>query len=137
MGPNLEILPPKKVKVMTVAGKGLGVFATTDIKTDEVIEIIPIVFLSAKDSNYVAKESDLLKFYYLDLENYQKYCLMLGYGSIYNHNAKNPNADIFYPEPEDSTDRHLTMKAIRDIQAGEEITFDYEFDNNQEEFLAA
>lgn len=69
----------------------------------------------------------------MELENYHKHCVMFGYGSIYNHNHENPNADIFYPEQE--TDRYLSIKALKDIMPGEEITYDYEFDNNQADFL--
>ena len=57
---------------------------------------------------------------------------MLGYASLYNHD-KNPNAEIDFDEvsPQD----HVYFRAIKEIKAGEEIVYNYYFDNDKEEFL--
>ena len=77
-------------------------------------------------------KSKILKYYYLWQYAINKYCLMLGYGSIYNHSLA-PNADVDYNTQ--SPENYLTFQAIKDIKTGEEILIDYEFDDNKEDFL--
>jgi SET domain-containing protein len=130
MPKKLTITPPTKIKIVEIPGKGLGVMATADIKKGENIEIFPVLFLSKKDVKYLDHESDLLTFYPMYLQSYRKDCIMFGYGSIYNHDRKNPNADIFYPK--NKTDRYLIMRAIKKISKGEEVVYDYGYDGKQE-----
>ena len=132
MTKKFKIIPPTKIKIVETPGKGLGVVATADIKKGEIIETFPVVYLSKKDVKYLDDESDLLTFYPMYLETHRKDCIMFGYGSIYNHDRKNPNADIYYPKHRN--DRYLMMKAIKKISKGEEIVYDYGFDD-EEEFL--
>ncbi|TSC94156.1 MAG: hypothetical protein CEN87_609 [Parcubacteria group bacterium Licking1014_1] len=61
----MEILPPKKIKIINIEKKGRGVIATQDIKKDEIIEFCPIIFISNKEVDFLKIESDILKFYYL------------------------------------------------------------------------
>ena len=129
---NPEILPPKKIKIIKIKGKGRGVVAIKKIKKGEVIEVCPIIFLSEKETEFIDNKSDILKFYYLEKTVYKKCCLMFGYGSIYNHSA-NPNADVDYNEKK--MEDRLTFFALKDIKIGEEIVYDYEFDDNIVEFL--
>ena len=129
----MEIIHPQKIKIQNVKGKGRGVFATQDIKKDEIIEYCPVIFLSDKEIEFLDNSSDILKFYYLFQYAIEKHCIMLGYRSIYNHNKENPNADIDY-DTEDPKN-FLIFTAIKDIKAGEEIVYDYEFDTGKEEFL--
>lgn len=133
MSKTFEILPPKKVKIVPIKGKGYGVIATANIKKGETIETFPIVFISHKDSEFLNDHSDVFTFYPLYLESYKKDCVMFGYGSIYNHSHQNPNADIYYPKKD--FDRYLSILATRNIKKGEEIVYDYEFEDNEEEFL--
>jgi uncharacterized protein len=128
----MEILPPQKIKVVDIEGKIRGVIATQDIKSGEIIEVCPIVFISKKEADFFEKENSALKYYYLQQTATNKYCIMFGYGSLYNHSFS-PNADIDYNE--EIPENFLFFKAIKDIKAGEEIVFDYEFDNNVVEFL--
>jgi len=129
----MEIIPPRKIKIMPIKGKGRGVFAMEDIKEGEIIEYCPIIFLSEKEIKFLDNESDILKFYYLFQYAIDKHCIMLGYGSIYNHSKDNPNADIDYDTEDPKS--FLIFTAIKDIKAGEEIVYDYEFDTGKEEFL--
>ncbi len=128
----MEIIPPKKIKIVDIKGKGRGVVAIEDIKLGEVIEICPIVFISEEEKNFFEKESTILKYYYLQQYAINKYCVMLGYGSIYNH-SQDPNADVDYNT--NNPENYLIFEAIKDIKAGEEILIDYEFDDNKEDFL--
>ena len=129
----MEILPPKKVKVIEMEIKGMGVVATEDIKVGEIIETCPVVFISKEEVEFFEKEKTPLKFYYLIESDTNKFCLMLGYGSIYNHSIT-PNADVEYNY--DKAERYVFFRAIKNIKTGEEIMFDYEFDEDfPEEFL--
>jgi len=130
----MEIIPPTKIKIVEVTGKGFGVVATQKINKDEIIETCPIVVLSQKECDFIEKEGNnvILNYYYLFQEDLKRCCIMLGWGSIYNHSLT-PNADIDYPD--EKSERYLQFKALRDIEAGEEIEFNYEFDNNVSDFL--
>ena len=128
----MEINPPEKIKIIDISGKGRGVVATRNIKKGEIIEICPVVFISKKEADFIKTKSDILKFYYLEQTASNKFCMMLGYGSIYNHSL-NPNADIKYNEKK--IENYLSFVAIKNIKAGEEIVYDYEFNYNKEEFL--
>ncbi|MDP3882718.1 MAG: SET domain-containing protein-lysine N-methyltransferase [Candidatus Staskawiczbacteria bacterium] len=128
----MEILPPKKIKIANIKGKGRGVVATKSIKKGEIIEYCPIIFLSKKEANLFKSKKTILHFYYLWQYVTNKYCLMLGYGSIYNHSLA-PNADVDYNTKK--LKNYLIFKAIKNIKAGEEIVYDYEFDDNKEDFL--
>ena len=112
--------------------KGRGVVATEDIKNGEIIEICPIVFISEKETLFFEKEKTGLKYYYLIQTATNKFCIMLGYGSLYNHSLT-PNAGIYYNLK--TAENFLQFKAIKNIKAGEEIVFDYEFDNDIVEYL--
>jgi len=128
----MEILPPTKVKIINIQGKGRGVVATQKIFKDEIIETCPIIILSEKEVNFIEKESEVLKYYYMIQDDLERCCLMFGYGSIYNHDL-NFNAQVDYLE--DSSENYLQFVAFRDIEPGEEIVYNYEFDNNNPEFL--
>jgi len=128
----MEIIPPTKVKVVEIAGKGRGIVATQKILKGEVIETCPIIIISETEKQFIETQSDILKFYYLIQEDLERCCIMLGYGSIYNH-SENPNADIDYEE--NKSQKYLKFIALCDINVGEEIVYDYEFENNQPEYL--
>lgn len=128
----MDIFPPQKIKVADIESKGRGVVATQNIKAGETIEVCPIVFLSKKETSFLESESDVLRFYYLIQPEIGKCCVMFGYGSMYNHGL-NPNAEIDYSEK--NAENFLFFKALKDIKIGEEIVFNYQFDNNIVEFL--
>ena len=129
---NNQILPPKKIKVVDIKGKGRGVVATQDIKKGEIIEYCPIIFISDKEASFFEKENTFLNFYCLLQPETKKSCIMLRYGFFYNH-SKNPNAEVDYDIIE--LKNYLFFKALKNIKSGKEITFDYHFDNGKEEFL--
>ena len=129
----MEIFPPQKIKIVDIEGKGRGVIATQDIKNGETIEICPILYISKEEADFIKNKAEVLKYYCLEQVDNDKLCVMFGYGSIYNHDSENPNADIDYREGK--SDNYLYFKAIKDIKAGEEIVYDYEFDDGKVEFL--
>jgi uncharacterized protein len=118
------------VRVVRVEGKGRGVEALRDFDIGDVIEVCPIVILSADDSQIVPN-LEVLKHYALELTVLRRNVVILGYGSLYNH-SDDPNAEIEYVKGEDT----ISMRAIKRIRCGEEVVFDYEFDG-QPDFLRA
>lgn len=128
----MEISSPKKIKVTNIKGKGRGVVAIKNIKKGEIIEYCPVVFISRKEADFFEKGKTILNYYYLQQPEHKKAVLMLGYGLLYNH-SKEPNAEIDY-DVKDLKD-YLFFRALRKIKKGEEIVYDYQFDNDKEKFL--
>ena len=111
-----------KVACVKIPGKGRGVVATQTIAAGETAERSPVLPLSLKDSECPGLNDYGMAW----TENFdepvagKESCVGLGYLSIYNHSAT-PNARL---EHHYDTDE-ISVIAIRDIAAGEEITYDY------------
>jgi len=127
----MDFLPPLKLKVAQVPGKGLGVFSTQPIAEGELIERCPLILLGESDTAFMRGGSDCLRYYYLHQIRHSQDCLMLGFGSLYNH-SKTPNCDPEYDE--DRGSRCISYRALREIQIGEELLWDYQFEES-EDFL--
>jgi len=97
--------------------KGLGVFARVDIEADTVIEEVPVLVLPEHEL-YGPDTTSLLANYVFRWRE-GEVALALGFGSLYNH-SYTPNARC-----QDVTPKTKRFVAIRDIQADEEITFNY------------
>jgi hypothetical protein len=111
-----------KVAVVRIPGKGRGVVTTQAIAAGETVERSPVLPLSLADS-----ECPGLSDYGMAWEENhdnptpgRECCVGLGYLSIYNHGAP-PNAKL---EHHYDTDE-ISVVALRDIAAGEEVTYDY------------
>lgn len=130
----MEILPPKKIKITEIKNKGRGVVATKKILKNEIIEIFPLVILRPQDNRFIKNKStsDTLYYYYLQQPEFKRDSIMLGYASLYNHSS-DPNAELDYPNTPKKN--HAFFRAIKNIKAGEEITWDYNFDDGIVEFL--
>ncbi len=106
-----------------IKNAGRGVFASVDIKENELIEVCPILILKGKDSIHVMET--LLQNYVYE---YTKTSTMmaLGFGSLYN-NMDSPNAKYELQEYEGmpEQDSELVITAIRPIAKNEEIFIDY------------
>lgn len=107
---------PLPVEMRASPIHGRGMFATRNIKRDDVIERAPLVVI---DRNEDLTNGSLLRKYDIAYKD-GKHAVMLGYASIYNHSDDNnviwdfePNEDIIY------------IKAIRDIQPDEEVCVTY------------
>ena len=123
------ITPPRKVEVRYIKGKGRGVVCVSTIHKGEIIERAPIVVLTPEEGEYIRKASSILKHYSLELTAINRNVLQLGYGMMYNHSI-DPNSDISYDTNNDLVD----IVALRDIKEGEEVVFNYNFDD-KEDFL--
>jgi SET domain-containing protein len=72
---------PTKIEIKESPNKGLGVFAKEKIFKGEIIETTPLIKLN------VPYNSDVLDDYRFNYpkNSTQKFVVVLGYGSIYNH----------------------------------------------------
>lgn len=127
---RLELIIPTKIELRTSTGKGRGVFATDVIEEGEIIERFPTIVLSEVERAFVKSQPEVLYYYYLDMLRFDVSVIMLGYGSLYNH-SKTPNSEFRVL----NLPNMMEVYALRRIEEGEEIVYDYNFDDGREEFL--
>jgi SET domain-containing protein len=99
--------------------KGRGVFATRRIGAGEVIEEGPVIVMPGRDIEHLERTA-LLEYYFNWGPEADEGALLLGLCSLCNHSYQ-PNAR-FDRLPEAGTIRFV---ALRDIEAGEEVTTNY------------
>jgi SET domain-containing protein len=104
------------VRIKKVKGKGRGVFARCPIKKGAVIERVPVLIIPVDDLVGGRANPTLNKYCYE--WGSKTVAVSLGYGSLYNH-SYTPNADYFFGR------QVLIYRALCDIDAGEEITVNY------------
>jgi uncharacterized protein len=104
--------------------KGRAVFTNEDLPADTIIEVAPVIAMTAKERSIL--DTTLLHDYIFEWGNdFTECCVALGYVSIYNH-SYNSNCNYFM-----DFDAHTIMiKTAAAIKAGEEITINYNGDNN-------
>ncbi|MBS1566246.1 MAG: SET domain-containing protein-lysine N-methyltransferase [Bacteroidetes bacterium] len=105
------------------AGKmGRGVFSAEDIPADTVIEVAPVIVMSAADRLLLDKT--LLHDYIFEWGPMQEQCCMaLGYVPVYNHSY---HSNCEYEM--DFDEQTISVKTMRDIRAGEELFINYNGD---------
>jgi len=110
----------KKCLYIDDAGKkGKGVFTKKDIPAGTVIEVAPVIVLKSKDRKRC--EDTKLYFYIFEWgDDCRKGAIGLGYVSMYNHES--PSTCEYEMDYEEET---ISIKAMRDIKAGEEVTINY------------
>lgn len=108
------------VCIKDVNGKGRGVFARQDIPDGTVIERVPVLVVPLPNVMGVDNDPVLSRFCFW--RNRNTVAIALGYGSLYNHSFK-PNATY-----EECDNASMQFRALRDIEAGEEITINYNGD---------
>lgn len=106
---------------------GRGVFTGKALRKGDVIEICPVIAIPPHEIEIIDKT--VMYNYYFLWENNQA-AIALGYGSLYNHSYE-PNAEYIM----DYEDQVLIIKALRNISAHEEITFNYNGDPHDREKL--
>ncbi len=109
----------RKVIIIRKTGKkGRGVFALKDFKKGEMVESCPVINVTPKERKRV--EKTIFNYYIYPWRSTRSGCLVLGYGSIYNHSF-NPNADW----KQNFKANTMVYTAIKPIKKGEEITVNY------------
>ena len=104
--------------------KGRGVFTHERIPANTVIEIAPVIVMEFSDREHLDKT--LLHDYIFEWGKEKDKCAMaLGLIPIYNHSYKS-NCEYFM----DFEDSSITVKTVRVIENGEELTINYNGDWN-------
>lgn len=109
----MPIHPSDLIEVKRIPGKGRGVFARSAISEGTIIEVAPVLVISEQDM----ETTELAGHCFLWSKG--KVGLPLGYGALYNHSYE-PNAEYLDRAPQTKI-----YRALRDIDAGEEITINY------------
>ncbi len=106
--------------------KGRGVFTNTIIAGNTIIEIAPVIVMPKTDRAHLDKT--LLHDYIFEWgEAKDQCCMALGNIPIYNHSYQS-NCEYFM----DYEEQTIMLKTVREINAGEEITINYNGDWNDE-----
>jgi hypothetical protein len=100
--------------------KGRGVFAMADLKQGDVLEISPVIVVDKANINQNGTAPDGYLLMWDEETKGDEYCMPLGYIMLYNH-SRNPNVML----ESDYEAMTITAIAARDIEAGEELTWDY------------
>ena len=106
-----------KLAIANVAGKGRGVFARERITKGSIVTSDPVVTIPKA----VVDAAGLPFAAYPFAWNLTQHCVVLGVTSLANHDGSDPNCHV----SRNLRDKLLGLVAKRDIEAGEEITYDY------------
>lgn len=103
--------------------KGRGVFCTSSLEADKIIEIAPVIVMSDDDRKLLDKT--LLHDYIFEWtpEGAKMCCMALGYVPMYNHSYRS-NCEYFM----NYEDQTIFVKTMRPIEAGQELTINYNGD---------
>src|ERR1700744_3126508 len=112
--------------VAPTADMGRGVFTEEEIAQGTVIEISPVIVMTGAERKLL--DQTLLHDYIFEWGPDKKDCCMaLGYVPLYNHSYRS-NCEYEM----DFGGETISVRAVRHIQAGEEITINYNGDWNNE-----
>ena len=104
--------------------KGRGVFTDEIIPAETIIETAPVIVMPKSDRQHLDKT--LLHDYIFEWgANKEQCCMALGLVPIYNHSYES-NCEYFMDYPAET----IMLKTVRKIEAGEEITINYNGDWN-------
>jgi SET domain-containing protein len=105
--------------IATADSKGRGVFTSKRIPAGTVIEVSPVLVLTAKERKQI--EGTKLYHYIFEWgETRRQACVAFGYVSMYNHDY---TANCEYEM--DFEEQIVTVRTVRDIKKGEELTINY------------
>jgi len=114
--PSQRFFISSKVRVCRSPGKGRGVFTTAEVARGEVVEVAPVLLVPKEQAEDLLVS--FLSHYMFSTDAGGRIVLGLGYTSLYNH-SRRPNCDFTV------TRARLTIRALRPITAGQEITVCY------------
>jgi len=105
------------------AEKGRGVFTSEPISADTIIEISPVIVMTAEERLLLDKT--LLHDYIFEWkpDGQALCCMAQGYISVYNHSYTS-NCEYFMDYEEGT----ISIKTVREINEGEELTINYNGD---------
>ncbi len=118
----------KDIYIGEAENKGRGVFCTSALAPDQIIEIAPVIVMTDEDRKLL--DQTLLHDYIFEWtpEGAAMCCMALGYVPMYNHSYAS-NCEYFM----NYDNQTIFIKTVRDIGAGEELTINYNGDWDDEE----
>jgi uncharacterized protein len=127
-----EYLPVKQINylhpgivVYNTKKTGRGIFTLQSIEKNTVIEISPVVVMSAADRVHLDKT--LLHDYIFEWgETGRQCCMALGYIPLYNH-SYSPNCEYEM----NFRKKIITVRTILTVKTGQELRFNYNGDHNK------
>lgn len=122
-------MPFKYLYIDQVKDKGRGVFTHKKIAPGVVIETSPVIVLSGAERSLL-DQTRLHDYIFVWGQNKDQCCVALGYISIYNHSYK-ANCEYFM----DYENATMDIKTVRVVEAGEELTINYNGDWDNAEKL--
>lgn len=111
----------------TTEQKGWGVFTHEPIAADTMVELSPVIVMSAEEK---AKLDQTRLHDYIFYWEGDACCMAMGLIPVYNHSYQS-NCEYF----QDYDNNTIYIKTVRDIQAGEELCINYNGDWDNEEPL--
>ena len=109
--------------------KGRGMFTNELILADTIIEIAPVIVMSAADR--ILLDKTLLHDYIFEWGTDKTQCCMaLGFVPIYNHSYES-NCEYFMDYETES----IMLKTVRNIEINEEVFINYNGDFNDKTLL--
>ena len=114
-----KIIQALGIEVKQSSIHGLGVFARQKFRKGELIEKSPIILLD-KTERELLQLTSLFSYYFILKNDKTPAALGLGLSSLYNHSY---NANAFYGI--NAKKAIIIFKSVTDINAGEEITINY------------
>jgi hypothetical protein len=105
--------------VLETNGKGRGVFTANPIEEGETIEVAHVIVIPKIELPIIHK-TILHDYYFVWGEDMDECALCTGFGSLYNHEVE-ANATFIL----DFENKTIDFIAIKNINAGEEITINY------------
>ena len=103
---------------------GRGVFTSQPIKSGTVVEISPVIVMTAEERKLL-DQTKLHDYIFEWGDNRDQCCMTLGYAAVYNHSYES-NCEYEMDYDNDL----MYIKAVRDIIAGEELFINYNGDWN-------
>jgi SET domain-containing protein len=103
-----------------------GIFAKRNIYKNEIIEIVPLLYIDPKEVTLKKNNPDAQLVDYTILVDNTKIAIMLGLGSLYNHIDDN-NAEWILNTDNDTDyiNNSIIIHAIKDINKDEEVFVNY------------
>lgn len=103
-------------------GRGRGVFTQAALEKGQLIEIAPVIVLTARERKLI--DQTLLHDYIFEWGDERTQCCMaLGYVPLYNH-AYDSNCEYEM----DFKKQTISIKTVKSIQAGEQLFINYNGD---------
>jgi len=113
------------IYIQEIGAKGRGIFTRKALMADEILEISPVIVMDAAARALL--DQTLLHDYIFEWqpEGASQCCMAMGYVPVYNHSYTS-NCEYFM----DYEARTMSIKTVRAVAAGEELTINYNGDWN-------